>query len=100
MAELPRDPSLELGSIFLGPKAENAELLERLLLEALRDHVFWRRNVHPEDGFSILESDKRSPAFERSASLLSQEGRLFSLASSRAACRSSRRATSATCAPT
>lgn len=73
MAEPPRDPSLELGSIFLGPKAENAELLERLLLEALRDHVFWRRNVHPEDGFSILESDKRSPAFERSASLLSQE---------------------------
>lgn len=73
MADPSRDATVELGSIFLGPKAENAELLERLLLEALRDHVFWRRNVHPEDGFSILESDKRSPEYERSASLLAQE---------------------------
>lgn len=62
-----------LGSIFLGPKGENAEVLERLLLEALRDHVFWRRNFHPEDGFLITESDKRSESFQRSVALLSQE---------------------------
>ncbi|HET8625135.1 MAG TPA: hypothetical protein VFM14_16350 [Gemmatimonadales bacterium] len=36
---------------FLGPRAENPEVLERLITEALRDHVFWRRNYHPEDGF-------------------------------------------------
>jgi len=28
------------GDQFLGPKAENADLLERLVLEALRDCVF------------------------------------------------------------
>ena len=38
---------------FLGPRAENAELLERLVVESLRDHVFWRRNYHPEDGVVI-----------------------------------------------
>jgi glutamate/tyrosine decarboxylase-like PLP-dependent enzyme len=64
---------LDLGSIFLGPKAENADVFERLLLEAFRDHVFWRRNFHPEDGFEVRETERRAPDFERSVSLLSQE---------------------------
>ena len=67
------DDLQELAAIFLGPKAENADLFERLLLEAFRDHVFWRRNVHPEDGFLITDFDKHSDAYQRKASLLSQE---------------------------
>jgi glutamate/tyrosine decarboxylase-like PLP-dependent enzyme len=35
---------------FLGPQAENMDLLESLLLEFVRDHCYWRRNFHPEDG--------------------------------------------------
>ena len=35
--------------LFLGPSGENGELFEKLLLEFLRDHVYWRRNFHPED---------------------------------------------------
>ncbi|MCY1073514.1 pyridoxal phosphate-dependent decarboxylase family protein [Archangium lansingense] len=65
--------SLDLGSIFLGPKGENADTFERLLLEAFRDHVFWRRNLHPEDGFLIQEAEKRAPGYEASLSVLSQE---------------------------
>jgi glutamate/tyrosine decarboxylase-like PLP-dependent enzyme len=38
---------------FLGPAAENGELLESLVVEFLRDHAYWRRNFHPEDGFRI-----------------------------------------------
>jgi glutamate/tyrosine decarboxylase-like PLP-dependent enzyme len=74
MTQTPTHPSepLDLASIFLGPKAENADVFERLLLEAFRDHVFWRRNVHPEDGFQVSELDKRSPAYERSIDVLSQ----------------------------
>ena len=30
---------------FLGPRAENAALLERLVVESLRDHVFCRQRV-------------------------------------------------------
>jgi len=58
---------------FLGPRAENAELMERLIVEALRDHSFWRRNYHPEDGVVIRESDKRSEGYLEATSVLSQE---------------------------
>ena len=64
--------STDLSALFLGPKGENADVFERLLLEAFRDHVFWRRNFHPEDGFSIQESDKRAPEYEERLSTLSQ----------------------------
>jgi hypothetical protein len=46
---------------FLGPRAENADELERLILEAFRDHAFWRRNFHPEDPTHITDEIKRSP---------------------------------------
>lgn len=69
-----RDPSpLDLRSVFLGPKGENADVFERLLLEAFRDHVFWRRNFHPEDGFGVSESERHRPAYEESVHRLSQE---------------------------
>src|SRR6185437_6978654 len=58
---------------FLGPRAENADLLERLVVESLRDHVFWRRNYHPEDGFTIREADKRREGYEDAVATLTQE---------------------------
>ena len=70
---MPLDPKEALRAWFLGPRAENAELLERLVVEALRDHVFWRRNYHPEDGFTIRETDKRREGYEESVAVLTQE---------------------------
>lgn len=70
MSTTPRDA---LRAWFLGPYAENAELFERLVTEALRDHVFWRRNYHPEDGFTIREHDKRSEGYEEAVATLTQE---------------------------
>jgi hypothetical protein len=58
---------------FLGPRAENADLMERLIVVALRDHSFWRRNYHPEDGVVIRESDKRSEGYLEATIVLSQE---------------------------
>ncbi|MDQ3309833.1 MAG: pyridoxal-dependent decarboxylase, partial [Gemmatimonadota bacterium] len=63
----------DLGSVFLGPKGENADVFERLLLEAFRDHVFWRRNFHPEDGFLVQESEKHRPGYQQAIDSLSQE---------------------------
>lgn len=63
----------DLASIFLGPKGENADVFERLLLEAFRDHVFWRRNFHPEDGFLVRETERRAPAYEGAITALQQE---------------------------
>ena len=67
------EPKEALRAWFLGPRAENAELLERLVVEALRDHVFWRRNYHPEDGITIRETDKRQEGYEESVAVLTQE---------------------------
>lgn len=62
-------PSLEgtgtraLEAWFLGPKAENADELERFVVEAIRDQAFWRRNFHPSDPTHITEEMKRSPEY-------------------------------------
>ncbi|HET9133313.1 MAG TPA: hypothetical protein VFN90_03335, partial [Gemmatimonadales bacterium] len=62
-----------LSSWFLGPRGENADLAERLILEAFRDHVFWRRNHHPEDGATIREADRRTPAHDEGVARLTEE---------------------------
>jgi hypothetical protein len=49
---------------FLGPKGENADVLERLISEAIRDQAFWRRNYHPGDP---LRSPLRIPRLQRPA---------------------------------
>ena len=67
------DPREALRAWFLGPRAENADLLERLVTEALRDHVFWRRNYHSEDRAVIRETDKRSPGYDDAVATLTQE---------------------------
>lgn len=48
---------------FLGTKAENADELEKLIVEAIRDHSFWRRNFHPQDPTHITEQSKRHPSY-------------------------------------
>ena len=67
-----REESIQKAA-FLGPKGENADELERLLLEVLRDHVFWRRNFHPSDPRLIDERDKRTEAFDEMSARLRDE---------------------------
>lgn len=55
------DPALH--PCFLGPYGENDALLERLLVEFLRDHVYWRRNLHPEDPPAIPTGAAQQPSF-------------------------------------
>lgn len=50
-------------SMFLGPKAENASMLEESLLTALRDYTHWRKNYFPDD--PILVSGATKKAFDR-----------------------------------
>jgi len=49
-----------LNPLFLGAYAENDTLLESILVEFLRDHCYWRRNVHPEDPplIPVLAADR------------------------------------------
>ena len=51
---------------FIGPKGENAKIVEELLMEAFRDHLYWRKNFHPEDSQDIQEIDKVSEYYHAS----------------------------------
>jgi hypothetical protein len=67
------DKEAELYSWFLGPKAENADVLERLVLDAIRDCAYWRRNFQPQDEILITEKIKKDDAFQDSTSRLQHE---------------------------
>lgn len=51
-------------ALFLGPKAENQELYESLIIEIIRDSCFLRKNFHPEDTSLIKERDKLDVDFQ------------------------------------
>ncbi len=53
-----------LDACFLGPYGENDTLLERLVVEFLRDHVYWRRNFHPEDPPAISTHASHDPGYQ------------------------------------
>ena len=79
-ALLERPPSrarVDPKALFLGPKAENGDLVEQILLKVYRDHAFWRRNFHPEDPIVIQPDDQRRPAYEEFVSRFERE--LFTL---------------------
>lgn len=58
---------------FLGPYAENDDLLESLVVGFLRDHVYWRRNLHPEDAPAIPTGANRRPDYIAFESRLRRE---------------------------
>lgn len=64
---------------FLGPRGENGDLLERLVMDAVRDQVYWRRNFHPEDPVHISEEIKLSTEYREGVASL-QEGYIGLLA--------------------
>ena len=53
-----------LDACFLGPYGENDTLLEKLVVEFLRDHVYWRRNFHPEDPPAISTAAAQHPDYQ------------------------------------
>lgn len=70
-----------LAAWFLGPKAENADLLARLAARALEAHAADRKEYQPSDPPWVTDDIKRSPAYEQGvkhleASLLELVSRL------------------------
>jgi hypothetical protein len=54
-----RERTKQLGAWFLGPKAENANLEEEMVLHILRDYFHWRRNYYPSDEITITQQMRR-----------------------------------------
>lgn len=65
---------------FLGPYGENDTLLEKLTIEFLRDHVYWRRNCHPEDPPAIPTHAAQHPEFLAFEARLRRELHILSAA--------------------
>ncbi len=75
---LPADSSAEaqrhlISACFLGPYGENDALLEHIVVEFLRDHVYWRRNFHPEDPPAIPTDADQDPAYRAFAARMRRE---------------------------
>lgn len=62
-----------LDACFLGPYGENDAMLEKLVVEFLRDHVYWRRNFHPEDPPAIATHAAQQPEYRAFEARLRQE---------------------------
>ena len=54
-----REQTKKLAAWFLGPKAENAEIEEKLIGFILQDYFHWRRNYYPSDELAIPQSMRR-----------------------------------------
>lgn len=54
----------DVAAWFLGPQAENQDLLERLILGAVRSHSNFRRAYHPEDPIIIDEQTKHDRSYQ------------------------------------
>jgi len=62
---------------FIGARAENHELFEQVLLEFIHDHVYWRRNFHPDDPPPIPAASVQSADYQAFVARMKQE--LFAL---------------------
>ncbi len=63
--KIARKEKATIGTMFLGPQGENSDILERLIKDVLRDHIYWRRNFHPEDRFVIQQQDRSTEEFNK-----------------------------------
>ena len=58
---------------FLGPHAENVDLLRELVIAAIDSHAEFRRSFHPEDPTHMTEALRASPEFQAGADRLRRE---------------------------
>ena len=53
---------IDINGLFLGPKSENGKFFLEQLNEIVNEHLFWRKDFHPEDDpvISIKEQNEQS----------------------------------------
>ena len=53
---------INIDALFLGPKSENGKFLKETILDLINEHLFWRKDFHPEDEpiISLEEKDYKS----------------------------------------
>jgi len=56
---------LKIDALFLGPKSENAKFFKETIIDFIDEHIFWRRDFHPEDDPIIGFSEQNQEAFKK-----------------------------------
>lgn len=54
---------LNIDALFLGEKAENADIFKSTLMKLVNQHIGWRENYMPQDMPLITEADKNKESF-------------------------------------
>ncbi|MCC5907003.1 MAG: hypothetical protein JJU13_12385 [Balneolaceae bacterium] len=62
-----------LAGWFLGPKAENAELLKKLINQALEMHCNDRKELYPDDPDYVTEHMKKSEEYKQTVKVLEEK---------------------------
>ncbi|GGY11567.1 pyridoxal phosphate-dependent decarboxylase family protein [Paludibacterium paludis] len=71
--------NLNVDALFLGPKSENRVFFQEMMDYALREHMHWRADFHPEDAPLVTPVDQHMPDFRNT--LYRTEGILRQLSS-------------------
>ncbi len=52
---------IDINGLFLGPKSENGKFFKEKVLDVINEHLFWRKDFHPEDDpvISLHEKDQK-----------------------------------------
>ena len=58
---------------FLGPRAENADILQELVSASIQSHAEFRRQFHPEDPSHLTEATRHSPGYQAGVDRLRRE---------------------------
>nr|BAE02559.1 tyrosine decarboxylase [Latilactobacillus curvatus] len=58
-----KNDDLNLNALFIGDKAENADLFKSTLIKLVDEHMGWRKNYMPQDKPLISEDEKTSKSF-------------------------------------
>ena len=57
------EEDLDIKALFLGPKSENRDYFLRTLNFLIDEHLYWRRDFHPEDKDVTDSKDMRAAGF-------------------------------------
>ena len=56
---------IDINGLFLGPKSENGKFFLEQLNEIVNEHLFWRKDFHPEDDPVISLTEENQPSFQK-----------------------------------
>ncbi|MBM9520486.1 tyrosine decarboxylase [Desulforhopalus vacuolatus] len=61
-----KNKPIAFDALFLGPKSENAKHFQEIMQDVVSEHIYWRRDFHPEDKPIISYNEKNQQGFKDS----------------------------------